>query len=162
MTTEGTLTLTNRGAPPPPRSTVDPRAAYETWHREFIIVSQTWYAPSALPYSHVFEEINLLLREPDPGNTSVEFLLNWHDLSNSGRQPAARYRTAGVPRLEVFSEAWPALLACQDLLTGLSDLAQGYHCPTIAEVTFLLLRLGWSDVTQRTPPSGMPHSHKPE
>jgi|GEM_PF-698941 len=125
---------------------------YRTWQRQFIIVSQAWYAASALPYGHVFEEINLLLREPEPGNASVEFLLNWHDLSNSGRQPSARYRTAGVPRLEAFSEAWPALLTCQDLLRGLSDLTRGDRFPTAAEVTLLLLQLHWQDVTDRTAP----------
>ena len=109
--------------------------------RGFIISSEAWYGP-LLPPSEKPGEISLGMYHPGGGSTG-EFAIRWHDL---GRR--------SVPRLEVFHDAWDALLQFRDVLAWLAAIDGMF--PTQQEVAAQLRKLGVRDLTQRTKPIDEP------
>jgi hypothetical protein len=78
------------------------------------------------------------LYEPPGGGTTGEFRFAWDDLK-------------GEVRLEVFNDAWKALMSFQDLLQKLAE-RQGAARMAPEDFCKLLLELGVVDLTERVGP----------
>lgn len=123
-----------------------------TEERQFIILSQAWYGQAAMQGRSIVDEICLLLYEPGVAH-ALELFITWYDL---GPTSGCREGRINVPRLEVFSTAWPALATCpaiRALLEALGQLAQRLETTTVEEVAAVLKQLQWQDRTERTAPA---------
>ena len=113
---------------------------YSSASLTFVISQEAWYAA---PDTRV--EIYVSLDAPG-GGTVGEFSFRWVDL---GRTPPA-------PRLEIFDDAWRALVEIESRTDGrfLEGLAarDGRNLP-VAEIARWLKSLGFADTTSRVAPA---------
>lgn len=120
---------------------------YEGLQRGFWIHSQSWYASTSSGSSFIGrakEEIWLSFLVPEPQaddgfGADGEVFIRFYELS--GRL---------VPKLEVFHDSWPALVAMPDVLAWLVEHTVAGFTP--AQLAEQLLSMGFIDRTNRVNP----------
>lgn len=114
---------------------------HEGCERGFTIFSESWYSKTPQP-DGVVDEIMIGMYHPE-GGTTGEFGVRWTML---GREL--------TPRLEVFNDAWNALLRFDDLLHWMASVDDKHVTPqAFAEA---LRGLGIKDLTRRVNPYTSP------
>lgn len=111
----------------------------EDGKREYIVFSKTWYVKTA-PREEFVDEVTFGLFASD-GGTYGEAKMRWYDLGGS-QEPAAH--------LEVFQDAWKALMSFDDLLDKLGSLDDKNM--TRDEFVALLEECGFTDRTPTKSP----------
>jgi hypothetical protein len=106
--------------------------------RQFTISHQAWYA-GVMNFKPGQEEVMIGMYHPE-GGTTGEFAIRW---KNIGGKSSAQ--------LQVFHDAWSALLQFSDVLEKLGTLDDTR--PTVKEVVAVLKACGVVDATQRENPN---------
>lgn len=103
----------------------------------------------AFPYSRLHEPDKrivaevIISHEAEGGGTLGEFGIRWHDF-DAGRWEPWRKPEPSAPRLEAFSDSWPAL-SDSGLVTILAALGKR---ATVEQVKAALLEAGFVDRTR--------------
>ena len=115
--------------------------------RSFIITGDAWFADTALRNTDIIDEINIMVHEND--KLVGEFMIRWRRVGSI------------TPRLEVFADAWKAMMMCDDFLARLGEYNNNFleRCgkyvspnPTSVFLAGELHDLGFEDVTPHTNP----------
>jgi len=108
--------------------------------RQFIILSQAWYAHSSLSSrtDGLQDEICFGLYDPS-GVTIGEMVISWYF-----------HKHELVPRLGVFDDAWFVLSTFPDVISELALLDDKNTTPEV--IANLLVKCGFTDVTPRVNP----------
>ena len=112
--------------------------------RQYIIVSQAWYATPCLDNARFVDEILIMVNKtenPDDGFVG-EFAIRWYNLGGG----------IVAPKLEVFDDAWMALGTCRDLLTEFAMSGMNKTNHSLREIVDVLEKCGFVDVTPRELP----------
>lgn len=126
---------------------IDLIAKHTDCKRTYIVYTQAWYAESAQKYFRhdpsAIEEITLSFGYGD-SSTVGSFILYIHRFSTDRNNEVA-------VRLSVFTDGMLALASMPDLMLALIELEKT-PAHSVKEVTDLLDRLGFEDVTTRKSP----------
>ena len=102
--------------------------------RQFIHVSEAFYADSALRAERLHDSINITVSDDDEG-PDCDYSIDWIHIGTS----------SPVPELRVFSDSWSALARSRDLLDWLDE--QNDAEPTPLEMVAALVRMGFENAT---------------
>ena len=110
--------------------------------RQYIHMSEAWYADSALRLGDMVDEVSFGLYAPADGGTTGEMTVRWIEIGQPSGRPA--------PKLGVFCDGWNALATFGDVIARLAEVDDQDISP--AEFCAILTECGFIDNTPRVSP----------